>query len=562
MKIFLLAIYLYSFSLLAASVAPNDDSYHIYKTDKFTIISAEEYKKLIPYLMEEFNDIFFTYSKEFNWNFVNPPIIIISSSKNQIANAYATIVPYIKSVYYSGSSPHIDMFSEASWLKGLIVHETSHLYQLDVKSQFPRKISEVFGNIQFFSPVFPIWTFVNPNIALPKWIIEGNAVLNESRFNNGGRLFSGEQKALFYTLIKNNLITKERLINCHLNFPYGSEKYIVGGYINYFLAQKYGIQKINRFFLEHAKHYFNPLILNKTFKQHFNRSMYSLLDEFLQIYKDKSNNHTPINLSPLFTSKSLIPITKHQDKLLILLDKDIKSYPTIVEFNTTNLNFTQKAVNLKKGKPFYYKNRLHSSANGLINLSEIRYSLWNESANYQERFLNKYILDIQKNDLLYFNTVDSYHSPLLYKNEQLIGKVNSNAMFDSSNDVYYFKQVDKKRLLFKNHTKIFELNGYYGKLADILNEDVFFIANTQYGSSLFKYSDNTVYQAHNSDAIVDAKILPNNQALIAEVTPNGYEYKVINLQYKKQRPFEDVYFFEEKKNKPKIKQPKYTQGKY
>ena len=103
-------------------------------------------------------------------------------------------------------------------------------------------------------PVFGLPIFIMPNILLPTFMLEGNAVLNESLYNNGGRLHNHRFKALVYMLAKDGKITANTLINDNLEFPYGEAKYIVGWFFMKYLYEQYGLSKVNQFFLHHSKH--------------------------------------------------------------------------------------------------------------------------------------------------------------------------------------------------------------------------------------------------------------------------------------------------------------------
>ena len=151
------------------------------------------------------------------------------------------------------------------------MHESSHLYQLNAKRDLSRIGHAIFGNNEPGNiPVpidtnpltfFPVPFLTHPNVLLPTWLLEGNGVFNESRFGNGGRLFSGASRALFYSLLKANLLDETRLTNNGLYFPFGTEKYIVGGYFSLYLAERFGTLAVNRFFWAHAIHYFNLYVL-------------------------------------------------------------------------------------------------------------------------------------------------------------------------------------------------------------------------------------------------------------------------------------------------------------
>jgi len=66
------------------------------------------------------------------------------------------------------------------------------------------------------------------------FLLEGNAVLNESRFGNGGRLYSGYALAELIEMANGGLITPELTYNSTLEFPYGEKSYLIGDFFRSF----------------------------------------------------------------------------------------------------------------------------------------------------------------------------------------------------------------------------------------------------------------------------------------------------------------------------------------
>ncbi len=85
------------------------------------------------------------------------------------------------------------------------------------------------------------------------FLLEGNAVLNESRFGNGGRLYSGYALAELIEMANGGLITPELTYNSTLEFPYGEKSYLIGGFFQKFLADRYGIDRVNSYFKSYSK---------------------------------------------------------------------------------------------------------------------------------------------------------------------------------------------------------------------------------------------------------------------------------------------------------------------
>lgn len=557
---------------LHAIVSTNDDPYNVYEKDNYEYIFPDEYKNLLPWVIQ-FNDLIKKqYISEFSWTLDSKTTMILTSSRNQIANGFATVIPFNLTVFYGGGASMIDLFAEKSWLEGLISHESAHLYQLNTKQGLAKIASKLFGNNIIMVPNFnfPLWIFPTPNIAIPLWILEGNAVYNESRFGNGGRLYSGEQRALFYTLLHSDLITEERIINDHIHFPGAGEKYIVGGYFTLFLAQKFGANKINRFFLTHSKHWINPMKLDQPFMETFGYGIYQLFYEFIKTYKNPAKLQVRSKeKSSLAETIWFVPMNRIGNTIYFMTFDGI-SYPKLVKFNVKTGETSSKSVNMPMGKIFKVGGKLYSASSGRDSSGDSIYSLWGEGGDRIEKYDSKIVLDINNGKTLYFDAKTSYMEPRLFLDNDFKSVCHSSGMLDSQNNYYCFKQNGKTRTLYKNKKPVFEFKGHYGKIVDIAGDRINFIASTNFGSSLFEYDGNSIFRLSNLDTIVDSKKISKNEFLITEVTNTGYQYKKIKTKPINDKPYEYTYFFEklpeynlsEKVKPEKIKIPDNKLDKY
>ncbi len=174
----------------------------------------------------------------------------IASDYNQISNGFTDFLPYVRQVDYIGGAMLPDHFATLSWIDNLLYHETAHSYQINAKNSAPSKLLHNTVKNGFF--ILP-W-FTSPNVFESSFLLEGNAVLNESWHGNGGRLFSGRFKAATLLQAKAGLLTPELIFNDNLNFLYGSHFYTLGSYYQYHLTQNYGLKITNQYWLDHSKY--------------------------------------------------------------------------------------------------------------------------------------------------------------------------------------------------------------------------------------------------------------------------------------------------------------------
>jgi len=118
-----------------------------------------------------------------------------------------------------------------------------------------------------------------------------------------------------------------------------------------------------------------------------------------------------------------------------------------------------------------------------------------------------------------------------FEKAKFIDTANSSALQDDLGHIYYFKQKGKTRTLYKDQQAIFSFQGYYGIVVDTDSEgQIYFIASTEYGSSLFSWKNNQLLRLSTADNIIDAKILNHNQAnasinwLVATIESEQFQY--------------------------------------
>jgi len=492
------------------------------------IIYPKEYINVAKFIKE--NNISNFYQKSFGYKLDTPIIRVIIKDKKEIPNAFSTQIPFNESMFFNGGSAMGEYFSSNSWLINLLTHETAHNYQLNAKQSISKDLHSTLGNNPFpiFVSIIPIFTI--PNLMLPTFLLEGDSVLNESKFHNGGRLYSGELNALKNTLILNNKITPTLLKNDHENFPYLTEKYIVGGYFMWYLSKKYGYNKVNNFFYHHSIHYINPLMFETSFIEHFGNSMKNEIKEFIQYTKQKYKNFNELN-SSIISSKSYINLSKIDNKIYFITTNLINKKL----LNIYDENLTSTTTNLNNGKIFKL-DKLYTLSNQPISSNGIKWGLFDEKNHYIKESIGKYYFT--KNSYIDINS--SFIYPQFYYENKFIDE-NISSAYEYNNSIYYFKQVKNYKICFKDKTPIFSFKGYYAKLVDIDKNKIYFVANTQNGSSLFMY-DKNIYQLTPYDNIINAK-KTSNKFLVETINSDGYHITTINTN-----PFLNTPYF------PKIKQ--------
>ena len=229
--------------LAMAFTPPGDNDYFILEEDQYRIIFDAQYLNSIDRIHQKIKNQISSMS-EFKKRTLDEPLnIILLSSKSQISNAFATVLPFYTIGIYPAGAISFENLSISHWLDGVFEHELNHVFQMS-HSNVPPKWRKFFR--------FPsmIWFFfvksVNPfpNIFLPRFILEGDAVLKESLNQRGGRLYDGSARAFVYSQIRHyqhqidQFIKQKRTFS--VNNPHiGREIYLHGGYLMAMLAEKY-----------------------------------------------------------------------------------------------------------------------------------------------------------------------------------------------------------------------------------------------------------------------------------------------------------------------------------
>ena len=518
----------------ARVLAPDRPSYYRFESSSdFEWVFPKEKEKLARELEKKIQGLVKIYENEFQWELDEETKIVLSGQNNEIVNGFATLFPNNLSVFFSGGHTDLERFASRSWYDLLLIHELAHMYQLNPKQGIGKFFGYAFGNNPFLLPIFPFYIIPAPNVTLPRAFLEGNAVWNESRFGLGGRLWSGQAKALVSELIFAGKVDRKFFYNSHLYFPFGQEKYLIGGFFFSFLEKKYGASKVNGWFFDHSKRYWNPLGIENSFEGYFGTSFEVLFDDFIKDWKNQNSGRKSLTRGrpdTLFVS----PFYR-EGKSVTTLSYDGRSFPIVYEWNVeSGAIVNKKRVDLPTGRVFKFEGQYWSSGQREYNGLQSRFSLWGKSGKTKKEFLSKEFLARWKDKWL---TLDlkktNYRSPKIFLGDEYKGICHSRAIIDDKGRVWCFRQQGAKRSAYRDGKKMFSYDGYYGYPVDFRSGHLYYIASTKLGSGLYRHQGSKAYLVLDSDNIVEASISSNEKfAIIAEVSEEGYNYARVAL-----RPF-------------------------
>jgi len=505
------------------------DNYQINSSKNIDYIYSEEYQNIIPQIKIYQEQIMHQYEKEFGFKLDEKMHVGMASNNNQVANAMVTPLPLNLQFLYGAGAGMVDYFCFNSWLKTILIHETAHNYQLNPKENWISKASHaVLGNTGF-SMLGPLLMFPIPNLLENSFIIEGNAMMNESRFGNGGRLYSGYALAEVVTMAYAGAIRPEMMYNSTLEFPYGEKYYLVGGFFQTFLVQKYGIKKVNEYFKTYSGQIL-PIFTSLVFKKQFGKPFKTLLAEFVEDIKQKHQRFKATNGSIVATSQFHLALNGDKSEIYTLIGDNL-SEPKLLKLLKPSKNIETKGGSWRKGEMFKIDGEYYTQTSAKTSPTKIVMGLYDKGVFLKENTGSKVIQGFLPNgDSVYFDIANSLERPHIFVGKKFYDTSNSSVHVDKSGNLYYFKQNGQERMLYRNKKPLFSYIGHYGFVTDVDKKgNIYFIARSEHGSTAYLYNGSGTKRVTIGDDVIDLKLINNQEALVATMTAKGFTYQIINL---------------------------------
>jgi len=525
------------------------DQYYLSEENNATYIYSKEYSGMLDGIKKYHQNILDVYQKSFGYTLDDTLYTGFASLHNQIANGFSTQMPFNAQLNYGAGAGALDYFSTSSWLKILLIHETAHNYQLNPKENAIAKATHKIVKNTYISGLGPIPIFPIPNVFIGSFILEGNAVLNESRFGIGGRLFSGKTVAEAVLLAKAGKLSPEFIYNNVLDYPYREKYYLVGGLFQAYLAKQYGVEKVNKFFKEYSKQYL-PFYLNDTFKTYYGKNFETLLSEFKNDLLAKHQSFQKTNTKVLAHSKFFQRLTGTK-KGIVTLTTDAKSAPEIVRISKDGTGVEKSKTSLPFGQIYEYKNAYYTQSTSYTSPLQITQGLYDDDRYLLTGTGSKVVQGVMPDGkMVYVDINSSLEYPHIYVDGKFYDTAHSSVLVDAKGDLYYFKQNKENRVLYKNKKKIFSFQGHYSVVTDVDEHGgVYFIAASKDGTTLYRVKNNHLTRMLSGDDVVDMKLLDNQRMYVVTMSDDGYNYGIINKEEKKASIPTLKYAFENEKDK-------------
>lgn len=458
----------------------------------------------------------------------------ITSTRNQIPNAFARPFPFLSHYIYRGNN-FLERSASSSWLELITAHEIAHLYQLDAKSETPLLLNRTFGNTPF---VFPLPVFLYPNIVHPLFVLEGHAVWVESFATAGGRLHSGEVRAMAHQLLTDPKYDLARLMNNNLFFPLNQDKYNVGAYVFEHLAKAHSFEKTNSLFLTHGERWFTPFLLSFSFENSFNQSTRAVFNELKNKTLLKDQQFTRLESDKVLASSFSKPhLIRDQERVRFVINRELQEDPEIFEINSKGeVVFQERPQGFPNGPLLKVGGQYFGSISFSHTVRDFEFGVFDQKFFIVPETRGQLLTDQKGLKFAFIDIPSSFESYRIGVKEGFEGEAKyfdqavSSPRFSDSGDVFYFRQEGAEKVCMKNDQEIFRFPGQYAVIADIvMNDQVHFIANTESGVGAFVFDGKTITRSLPFDNIVDVKVFAETKTMIAmAITENGYDVHALD----------------------------------
>ncbi|HSS02715.1 MAG TPA: hypothetical protein VLM79_36895, partial [Kofleriaceae bacterium] len=202
--------------------------------------------------------------------------LILLLDDTDSANGFASVLPRNTiQAYATGPTGFNELDDHDDWLYGLIAHEYTHILHIDTMEGLPRIYNRIFGKS---------WA---PNQIMPRWLIEGIAVYEESKRSAGGR----GRGTRFDQVIRiahdaGNDLRLDEISGAPRAYPHGNAVYIYGSRFLRYVFDRFGDDTLRK--MAHiAGSYPPPFALNRQIANVVGRPFTELYDDWKAYLRDR-----------------------------------------------------------------------------------------------------------------------------------------------------------------------------------------------------------------------------------------------------------------------------------
>lgn len=187
------------------------------------------------------------------------------SDQSEYANAFATALPFDAITMFAVAPDDLSPLGDVDdWYGTLITHEYTHILHTDHIRGVPALVNVLLGK-----------TYA-PNQIVPRWLLEGLAVYEESEKTAGGRLRSPTWNMYMRTdVLEHNVAGLDEISNTPRRWPQGNLWYLYGSFFLQWIAETYGKEAI-RAMIDEQSYQIVPYGINRSLRRATGRTFEDL----------------------------------------------------------------------------------------------------------------------------------------------------------------------------------------------------------------------------------------------------------------------------------------------
>ena len=221
--------------------------------------------------------------------------IIVLVDDTDAANGFANVLPRNTiQVFATGPTGFNELDDHEDWLYGLVAHEYTHILHLDTMEGLPNIYNRIFGKI---------WA---PNQIMPRWLIEGLAVYEESKRSAGGRA-RGSRFEQFVRIARagHKQLRLDEVSGSPRQFPRGNAIYVYGSLFLRYVFDRFGDDTPARMTHESGS-YAPPFAVNRQIARIVGLPFTTLYDDWQRYLGDRySQQEAAAERRGLLTGRAL-----------------------------------------------------------------------------------------------------------------------------------------------------------------------------------------------------------------------------------------------------------------
>jgi hypothetical protein len=192
------------------------------------------------------------------------------------ANGFAGVLPRNAiQLYATAPTSFTELDDHDDWLYGLTAHEYTHILHLDTMSGLPNIYNRIFGKT---------WA---PNQVMPRWVIEGIAVYEESKRSAGGRNRGTRFDQFIRTARHGDKdLRLDQVSGAPRQFPRGNAAYVYGSHFLRYVFERFGDDTLRE--MSHTSGgYAPPFAINRQIAKVVGTPFTELYDDWKLYLRDR-----------------------------------------------------------------------------------------------------------------------------------------------------------------------------------------------------------------------------------------------------------------------------------